>query len=744
MRCPICNNDIKCGGLGNHLKKHNLTLNEFIKTQEYYKFYIKYKEVNKEAFKTRSPVCWQFYKKRFPEKTYDECVTLANAKKQEMADNVGKANTNRTQSIIAELGEAQYKKMCKEKAAKNKEIEIRNIMLKNNMTYEEASELFRFKREESSPRTKAYWIKRGYSEEEAAKMVVIHQKKQSMRSKLYWTSRGYSEKEAAKKVSDYQMQSSTKRKTTKTYWKRNKDADSENKRIIYNIFNNKVIDELVELGYIDIKYNIKNVESIIADNKKIEHILGSYNFFNEYKSKYYKAVDFFTGLNKPLVEFCGLPDEIYDLDHIYSRKEGFRNKIAPEIIGSVVNLRYIPASENRSKKSRCGMTKEELLTKYYEYINGGDKLITVVLKKKKIEDVIPGDYVKSFDIDNNKECIKRVTDIFRPAVKKEYQRIIEFSDGGKIINSKDHPILVKRGNNYEYKKFRDLLIGDIVLNETGTASITALKKESIDVEQFYDLEVAETHNFYAGINGVYCSHNSSNLTVPFYHYEVELFSQLGDPKGSHENRARHTDQTIILNKYFIEKALNNEYIYLFHMNEVGSKDPNLDLYTHLGNYEKFKELYEYYSKKVSNKHKKKINAYDLLTLFLRERMLDGRVYFVFADNFVNTSFKENLYMTNLCCLAGDTNIETSNGTKQLKDIKKGDLVLSYNQDTKKYEYKEVLAVALTNPEAEVFEIEYNGKVVICTGDHKFLTQRGYIEAQHLLESDTIVECSSHI
>ena len=56
----------------------------------------------------------------------------------------------------------------------------------------------------------------------------------------------------------------------------------------------------------------------------------------------------------------------------------------------------------------------------------------------------------------------------------------------------------------------------------------------------------------------------------------------------------------------------------------------------------------------------------------------------------------------------------------------------------------MLAVALTNPEAEVFEVEFNGKVVTCTGDHKFLTQRGYIEAQHLLESDTIVECSFHI
>ena len=68
--------------------------------------------------------------------------------------------------------------------------------------------------------------------------------------------------------------------------------------------------------------------------------------------------------------------------------------------------------------------------------------------------------------------------------------------------------------------------------------------------------------------------------------------------------------------------MNNEHIYLFHMNEVGSKDPNLDLYTHLGNYEKFKELYEYYSKKVSNKHKKKINVYDKFLGVVNSRLRD--------------------------------------------------------------------------------------------------------------------------
>lgn len=142
---------------------------------------------------------------------------------------------------------------------------------------------------------------------------------------------------------------------------------------------------------------------------------------------------------------------------------------------------------------------------------------------------------------------------------------------------------------------------------------------------------------------------SSNLTMPFFHYEIELFSQLGDSKGSLENRARHTDQTIIINKWFLEKALNKEDIFLFHMSVVGNPDTKLDLYDALGDYKRFDELYNYYSTKVSNKNKKKINAYDLLSLIINERMITGRVYIVFADNFVNSSFKENLYMTNLCC-----------------------------------------------------------------------------------------------
>ena len=232
---------------------------------------------------------------------------------------------------------------------------------------------------------------------------------------------------------------------------------------------------------------------------------------------------------------------------------------------------------------------------------------------------------------------------------------------------------------------------------------------------------------------------SSNLTMPFFHYEIELFSQLGDSKGSLENRARHTDQTIIINKWFLEKALNKEDIFLFHMNVVGNPDTKLDLYDALGDYKRFDELYNYYSTKVPNKSKKKINAYDLLSLIINERMITGRVYIVFADNFVNSSFKENLYMTNLCCLAGDTMVETKEGLKPIKNIKVGDEVLSYNEETNTKEYKKVLNSMLTSPSREVIEIEYNNKKIVCTPDHRILTKRGWVQADKLNESDEIVE-----
>lgn len=225
---------------------------------------------------------------------------------------------------------------------------------------------------------------------------------------------------------------------------------------------------------------------------------------------------------------------------------------------------------------------------------------------------------------------------------------------------------------------------------------------------------------------------SVTITLPFYHYESELFSQLSDSKGTVETRARHTDQSIIINKWFLKKALVKEDIYLFHMNEVP------ELYDALGFEDKFDTLYRKYVKKVPAKHKKKVNAFELLDLFLYERMISGRLYFTFADNSFKGSYKENLYASNLCCFAGNTPILTDCGEKPIKDLRPGDRVLSYNAKTKQTEFKKVLASKLTSPSREVLKIKYSGKEVVCTPDHKFLTQRGWVEAQYLNTKDEII------
>lgn len=56
-----------------------------------------------------------------------------------------------------------------------------------------------------------------------------------------------------------------------------------------------------------------------------------------------------------------LNPDAYHIDHKFSIREGFKEKIPPEIIGSLRNLEMIPGKANCSKSSKCSITKEELL-----------------------------------------------------------------------------------------------------------------------------------------------------------------------------------------------------------------------------------------------------------------------------------------------------------------------------------------------------------------------------------------------
>ena len=238
-----------------------------------------------------------------------------------------------------------------------------------------------------------------------------------------------------------------------------------------------------------------------------------------------------------------------------------------------------------------------------------------------------------------------------------------------------------------------------------------------------------------------------NINTPWYHYETELICQLKDTRGTDETRTRHTDQTILLNDFFIKKALNKEDVYLFHMNEVP------DLYENLGS-DKFEELYEEYSKKVSKKHKKLVNAFDLLSLYIFERSLTGRIYLGFANNDYNGSWKKPEYSKNLCCFTGDTEILVLNinkkdyekyTIKQLSELSEEQIknlnVISVVKKGQKYKrgsyFKPFTAFKTGTKKVIKLKIKdyfYSGfEEIECTEDHKFLTSDSeFVEAKDLL------------
>ena len=168
----------------------------------------------------------------------------------------------------------------------------------------------------------------------------------------------------------------------------------------------------------------------------------------------------------------------------------------------------------------------------------------------------------------------------------------------------------------------------------------------------------------------------SNNNNVWYHYEIELIAQLKDTRGTAETRTRHTDQTIIINNYFLKKALNKEDVYLFHPNQVPG------LYEVLGNEEEFAKLYEKYSEEIPKKDKKKVNAYQLLDLILFERSFTGRVYLIFADNMYKGSWKNPVYNSNLCTeiQVPSTPLDGSLGTPEIGSCILGAINHGYTKD----------------------------------------------------------------
>jgi len=147
---------------------------------------------------------------------------------------------------------------------------------------------------------------------------------------------------------------------------------------------------------------------------------------------------------------------------------------------------------------------------------------------------------------------------------------------------------------------------------------------------------------------------SATVNFPFWHYEAEDMLVLKNNSGTDDNRVRKLDYCIQFSELFYKRFLRNEDITLFSPNEAK------DLYDAFG-HENFDELYEQYERKTSLKFKKTIPARSLMSLFVKERVETGRIYFMNIDHCNQRSaWDTDVKMTNLC-------VEVLHPTKPLQD-----------------------------------------------------------------------------
>lgn len=136
---------------------------------------------------------------------------------------------------------------------------------------------------------------------------------------------------------------------------------------------------------------------------------------------------------------------------------------------------------------------------------------------------------------------------------------------------------------------------------------------------------------------------SSTVHFPFWHKEIEDLLVLKNNKGTDDNRVRHMDYSIQMNRLIYRRIIKNENISLFSPHNVE------DLYhAFFKSNDLFEELYVKYENNDLI-DKKIIKATDFINLLAQERIGTGRIYIMNVDHTnTHSSFKDPIKMSNLC------------------------------------------------------------------------------------------------
>ena len=90
------------------------------------------------------------------------------------------------------------------------------------------------------------------------------------------------------------------------------------------------------------------------------------------------------------------------------------------------------------------------------------------------------------------------------------------------------------------------------------------------------------------------------------------------------------------------------------------------------------------------------------------------------------------------CLTGETLVETDSGPRAIKDLV-GTEGMLWSYDAGQPVLMPYHSVRQTQTAAEIYEVELeDGRVVTATGDHPFLTERGWVQVKDLRETDRVI------
>ncbi|GGP44687.1 ribonucleoside-diphosphate reductase [Shewanella algicola] len=119
---------------------------------------------------------------------------------------------------------------------------------------------------------------------------------------------------------------------------------------------------------------------------------------------------------------------------------------------------------------------------------------------------------------------------------------------------------------------------------------------------------------------------AATLFYPLWHLEVESLLVLKNNRGVDDNRVRHLDYGVQLNKLMYQRLIKGEYISLFSPSDVpGLYDAFFE------DQAEFERLYLQYEQD-DNVRKKQIKAVELFSLMMQERASTGRIYIQNVDH----------------------------------------------------------------------------------------------------------------